>query len=157
MHTIKIENYLSEMEGLVSKHTVLDEKISSANIGWHLEHTLLVLEYSLRALPTSIIADYKPKTSLRKTIILFTRKIPRGIAKAPKGVRPIDENITEENLHQRLDTVKKLLLAANSLSQNHFFPHPFFGDLRLKTAIRFLEIHTNHHLKIVREIVGKDI
>ena len=157
MHTSKIENYLSEMEGLVSKHTVLNEKISSATIGWHLEHTLLVLEYSLRALPTSIIADYKPKNSLRKTIILFTRKIPRGVAKAPKGVRPNIENIKTENLYQRIAVVKKLLADTSILPKNHFFPHPFFGDLRLKNAIKFLEIHTNHHLKIVREMVGKDI
>lgn len=150
-----MENYLADIKSLVSNQHILNEKISAASVGWHLEHTLLVLDHSLLALPTCVLADYSPKSSFRKSFILFTGKIPRGVAKAPKGVRPSDENITEENLHQHIDKVKKLLSDANSLPANHFFPHPFFGDLQLKKAIKFLEIHSNHHLKIVKEIIGK--
>ena len=112
----------------------------------------MVLERSLTALPSSVIEDFKPKSSFRKTIILFTKKIPRGVAKAPKGTRPVLEDITNEHLQSRISNVRKLLEAIPSLSSHHFFPHPFFGDLKLKQAIRFLEIHTNHHLKIMREM-----
>ncbi len=152
MNTNKISQQISEMEALIPKIAFVNEKVSAASIGWHLEHTLMVLERSLTALPSSVIADFKPKSSFRKTIILFTKKIPRGVAKAPKGVRPIPEEISNENLNSRISSVKKLLEAIPSLPSQHFFPHPFFGDLKLKQAIRFLEIHTNHHLKIMREM-----
>lgn len=152
MNTNKLDQQISEMEALINKASLVNNAVSSASIGWHLEHTLMVLERTLTALPASIVADYKPKSSFRKTIILFTKKIPRGVAKAPKGVRPIVENITNENLISRISSVKKLLATIPSISSHQFFSHPFFGDLRLKQAIRFLEIHTNHHLKIMREI-----
>ena len=152
MTSNKLVQQISEMEALVNKANLVNDGVSSASIGWHLEHTLMVLERALTALDNCTIVDYKPKSSFRKTIILFTKKIPRGVAKAPKAARPIAENITNENLLSRISSVKKLLDNIPSMSSHQFFSHPFFGDLRLKKAIRFLEIHTNHHLKIMREI-----
>ena len=32
------------------------------------------------------------------------------------------------------------------MEPNRFFTHPVFGDLNLKLAVRFLEVHTQHHL-----------
>ena len=155
MPTSKLEEQLAEIESLVHKYDLLNERVSSATIGWHLEHILLVLDRSLYALQTSIVADYKPKTSFKKIIILFTGKIPRGVGKAPKVALPMNENISPGHLQQKIGALKKQLFASNNLPENHFFPHPYFGDLKLKTAIRFLEIHTLHHLKIVRDIVAK--
>lgn len=157
MLTRRLEQYLSEIESLVSQYNLHNEKVSSVTIGWHLEHMLLVLERGIHALQTSIIANYQPKTSFRKTIILLTRKIPRGVGRAPKAVLPNNENISIEQLNQKIESVKTQLIASNNLPTNHFFPHPYFGDLKLKTAIRFLEIHTFHHLKIVRDIAGAKV
>jgi hypothetical protein len=39
------------------------------------------------------------------------------------------------------------------VSRDHFFEHPYFGKLKLKETIRFLEIHTQHHLDIIRDII----
>ena len=155
MPTLKLEEQLAEIESLVHKYDLLNERVSSATIGWHLEHILLVLDRSLYALQTSMVADYKPKTSFKKTVILFTGQIPRGVGKAPKVALPMNENISPGHLQQKIEATKTQLLASNNLPGNHFFPHPYFGDLKLKTAIRFLEIHTHHHLKIVRDIVAK--
>ena len=38
------------------------------------------------------------------------------------------------------------------VSKDKFFNHPFLGNLKLKQTIRFLEIHTQHHLDIIHKI-----
>jgi hypothetical protein len=39
------------------------------------------------------------------------------------------------------------------MRQEQYFHHPFFGHLKLNKTIKFLEIHTNHHLQIIHEII----
>lgn len=46
-------------------------------------------------------------------------------------------------------TLKELF----SLNQNQYFSHYIFGILNRDKTLRFIEIHTNHHLKIVRDIL----
>jgi hypothetical protein len=52
-----------------------------------------------------------------------------------------------------LTETRNSLLELESISNNHYFEHPFLGKLKKKAAIRFLEIHTNHHLKIIEDII----
>jgi hypothetical protein len=40
------------------------------------------------------------------------------------------------------------------ISKDHFFTHPYFGDLKKKQTILFLEIHTQHHLEIIEDIIS---
>jgi hypothetical protein len=86
-------------------------------------------------------------------MVLATKKIPRGKAKAPKVVVP-KADITcadlEHHLAKARDTVKSLGL----VSKDNYFEHPYFGKLKLKETIRFLEIHTTHHLNIIEDIVN---
>ena len=39
-----------------------------------------------------------------------------------------------------------------TLNANSYFKHPYFGDLNLKKTLWFLNLHTNHHLKIIKDI-----
>jgi hypothetical protein len=39
------------------------------------------------------------------------------------------------------------------MSSDKYFEHPYFGKLRLNKTIKFLEIHTNHHLEIINDIL----
>jgi len=39
-----------------------------------------------------------------------------------------------------------------TLPKDRYFEHPFFGKLKLKQTINFLEIHTMHHLDIIEDI-----
>ncbi len=155
MLTKKLQRYIDEMESLASQHELSNSKISASSIGWHLEHTLLVLEKSMSALASSVKANYSPKSSFKKTVILFTGKIPRGVARSPKHVLPEASNIDVENLLARIAAVKSKLESVSTFPADQYISHPIFGDLKLKKAVRFLEIHSFHHLKIVREILGK--
>ena len=86
-------------------------------------------------------------------VVLLTKKIPRGKAKSPKVVLP-QENISNESLVRHLLLTKDSIMNLESLSKDKYFTHPYFGDLKLNQTIRFLEIHTQHHLEIIEDIIS---
>jgi len=53
---------------------------------------------------------------------------------------------------QQIEKAKIKLEELRELNPQQFFNHPGFGNLRLKKTIQFLEIHTQHHLKIIEDI-----
>ena len=61
--------------------------------------------------------------------------------------------INEYNLQLHVNKTRETIKGLETVSKDHFFPHPYFGNLKKKETIRFLEIHTNHHLKIIRDII----
>jgi hypothetical protein len=97
---------------------------------------------------------YKQSFNLKKLIIFSRRKFPRGKGKAPKAVTPTEQPNAVDMQHH-LEKTKLALAELSTLNKAVFFKHPLFGHLRLRDAIRFLEIHTEHHLRIIRDIVGK--
>ena len=92
--------------------------------------------------------------NLKKSLILFIKRIPRGKAKAPKTARP-EGNQSPEDLRNRIPGLKEKLAGLTKLHPNANFKHPFFGSLNLKTTIRFLFVHNQHHLKIVQDILAQ--
>ena len=96
--------------------------------------------------------DYKWKFNFIRILVLKTRKIARGRAKAPKVVVPTI-NIDELSLLNHITQTRNSLLELEIISKDHYFEHPFFGKIKRKDTIRFLEIHTNHHLEIIEDII----
>jgi hypothetical protein len=87
-----------------------------------------------------------------KLLIFILGKIPRGKAKAPQIVFPkttIDQPSLQEHINKSRNSLKEL----ESVSNNHYFEHPYLGKLKKKETLRFLEIHTNHHWKIIEDII----
>ena len=78
--------------------------------------------------------------------------IPRGRAKAPSTVHA-HETITRQNLESMFQKATDNIKMLHSLPFNAHFNHPYFGTLNLKQSIRFIEVHNNHHLKIIRDIL----
>lgn len=148
----KIEIQLQKIESLLSKIDVTNEKVSKASIGWHLEHSLLILNSSLKGLTMTNPQDYNPKFSLKKFVFLNFGMIPRGKIKAPKQFVPL-EIPTRESVLKLINLAKERLEAVKNLSEKSFITHPFLGDFDKKTTLRFLWLHSNHHLKIVDDIL----
>ena len=40
-----------------------------------------------------------------------------------------------------------------NLDDHQYFTHPIFKNLNKKQTIKFLKLHTNHHIKIVNDIL----
>jgi len=153
--TRNLEVLLTDLEKYIPVYERQELDISLSNIGWQIEHSLLTLDRVMEALAKSNKEEYKWKFSLSRIIIMATKSIPRGRAKSPKSVRP-QTDIHKESLSLHLKLTRDNLKQLEHLDYGQYFDHPYFGHLKLKQAIRFLEIHTLHHLKIIRDIKGKD-
>ncbi len=128
--------------------------VSQGSVGWHVEHSLLVLEGITRLLAQSDPQEYQWTFNFRRVFVLLGKKIPRGRAQSPESVKPKQEP-TETALRAHLAQTQTALVPLQSIPENHFFKHPFLGNLPKKQALLFLFIHTRHHLLIIRDILGK--
>lgn len=147
-----IQNQLQKIESLLPQIDKENLQVSKASVGWHLEHSLLILNGSLKGLTMTNPENYKPKFSVKKFIFLNFRVIPRGKIKSPKQFIPL-ETPKKESIEKLLNLAKERLEAVKNLPPKSFITHPFLGDLDKKTTLKFLGLHTNHHLKIIDDIL----
>ena len=144
---------LSQIENYIPLMNKRDITISKSDVGWHLDHSLKVIHRVCNFLIASKQSDYRWAFNKWRFIIFLKGSIPRGKAKAPRHVRP-PENISSGDLKTQLKEVKKMLNTIKKLPPKSHFDHHIFGKLHLKKAIRFLEIHTEHHIKIINDILN---
>jgi D-serine dehydratase len=143
---------LPELANYIALHNKSNKAISEVAVGWHLEHSLLVIKQITATVAQSEPKLYKSKFNLSRFIVFLTKTIPRGKAKAPKVVIPVDE-ITIETLQESLKNTYQAIAYLKDCQEKQYFMHPFFGQLNKKQTIQFLAIHTQHHLKIIRDIL----
>jgi hypothetical protein len=149
----KLEALIRQLECKILAQTATNTSVSAASVGWHIEHSLLVVNSIMNTLQKSDPAQYKWKFNLNKLLVMSVlNKMPRGRGKAPEVVKPKGD-FTSESLKNHVESTIKRLPALNSLDSNSHFKHPYFGQLNLKSAIHFIEIHTKHHLEIVDDIL----
>jgi len=144
-HFRTIEKHLNHLE-------TANTTVSHVSIGWHIDHSLKVINSISNALTTSNPSDYKNTLSLIAKVLLLFKYIPRGKGKAPKQVLP-PKKITLQEIETQLSDAKVNIKAISNLDKNAHFNHPYFGNMRRDTAVKFIKMHTNHHLKIVRDIL----
>lgn len=150
----QLNKLLDQIESHIPHLEKRNDKISLSTIGWQLDHSLLVINAVIGQLKSSNPEFYKWKFKWIRLFIRITNKIPRGKVRVPKSVKPIDVATVEE-LKVKLEQARQNISALKTLNKNSYFTHPFFGDLNLKPTIWFLKLHTNHHLKIVNDIIRK--
>ena len=150
----QLDNLLGLLESKVPHYETLNQHISQANVGWHIEHSLLSLNGVTNLLIKSNPSDYTWKFNFIRIIVLTTKKITRGKAKSqevvvPKGI--IDKN----SLLSHIVVTRNKMEELKTASKDKYFEHPFLGKLKLKQTINFLGIHTKHHLEIIEDIINK--
>lgn len=147
-----INKQVDELDGFIPNWESVNEAVSASNVGWQIEHCLLVILAVIGSLKKSEPNNFKWKFTPIKYLIFWRKAIPRGKVRAPKYVS--SENYDETTLKAHVETCRRELSDFEKLGNEQFFTHPIFGDLRKKEAVKFLWIHTEHHLKIIREICG---
>jgi len=147
-----LDAILPELATYIPNYNHSNSAISEAAVGWHLEHSLLVIKQITATVAQSEPKLYKSKFNVKRFFVFFSKTIPRGKAKAPKVVIPVDE-ITIDSLQESLKNTYQAITYLKDCEENQYFMHPFFGQLNKKQTIKFLAIHTEHHLKIIRDIL----
>jgi hypothetical protein len=127
-------------------------EISKGNVGWHLDHSLKVINSVYQNIKESNPNDYQAKFNFLRFLTFTIGSFPRGKATSPKSVLP-PEIIVKEDIENQLHLAIKNVETIISFDENQFFTHPLFKQLNKKQTIKFLGLHTNHHLKIVKEIL----
>ncbi len=152
----KLNAQLEQSLHLFPQTAVRAEHISKWSVGEHLEHTIEITDYVIRTLCESANSTdpLKPLT-FRGRALLVVGVIPRGVAGSPRQFLPKGKTSTEINeqlisLRIRIDD-----LLIDPLKVDYFLPfaHPTLGALQGRQWLRFLCIHQQHHLKIIKEIL----
>ncbi len=148
----KLVNTLHELQ-LQTPHIAKQKlSVSSSNVAWHIHHSLKALTGISNALTTVKPTAYKWQFNIRRLFILGIGTIPRGKVKTPKSIT-VEEEITLDMIDLQFKKANQVLANLNSLPKDSYFVHPILGSLNLKQTQLFMQIHTNHHLKIIKDII----
>jgi hypothetical protein len=147
-----LKKQLSKLESYTPLIHKENSKVSKAKVGWQLDHALKVFNAVSEWTENSNPKEYKPNFNLWRSILFPLCYIPRGKARAPKKVSPPDI-ITNDDLLNQFQQAHRHLEVLERLSKTSYFNHHMFGLLTKQQTLRFLEMHTKHHLKIVKDIL----
>ncbi len=148
-----LEKLIRQLESNIPAHGQVNTAVSASGVGWHIEHSLITIQRIIRAVKASDPGTYKWSFKFNRMRVLVTKTIPRGVAKAPQVVIPqgqTDEATLRASVSKALEMTKEIAF----IQRNQNFTHPYLGQLNKRAAIQFLEIHTHHHLKIIRDITA---
>lgn len=146
-----IEKHLDELYNYVEQEYQLNTAVSSVNVGWHIEHSSLVIIKIIETVSKSDPKKYKWKFNMKRSFVFFLKKFPRGKAKAPDIVVP--KQIEKTDFPALLIKTKEAIKKLDQVEHNQYFLHHVFGDLNKKNTFIMLDIHTKHHLQIVKDII----
>ena len=142
---------LTKLDSYLELHQKLNDTISSETIGWHIVHSCQVINTITKAIIHSDPSKAKPKFSFLYHLIMLTNNIPRGKVKAPNIVIP-KNTITRDEIVEEVELAKANIQLLSTTEKQKYFTHPIFGDLNVPKTLKFFTVHTNHHLKIIKDI-----
>lgn len=148
----KINNLLDNLEAQVANYSILNQAVSKGNVGWHIVHSCLVIDSVCGAVCKSDPSKFIKKFSFKAFLVLLVNSFPRGKAKAPSFTMPSEE-LSPASVLQSIQASRKSIEALSKAGKNQYFTHPIFGDLNIADTFKFLAVHTNHHLKIIKDIL----
>jgi hypothetical protein len=134
------------------------QEASGWSVGEQLEHLLLtdrmILDGFATLLDGTLTSASGGPTAIGR-FILLSGHIPRGRARAPKGVVPGTLSPSEiasgfEGVKMRFEELAPRLGEIEASRATH--RHPLLGDFNSGQWLRFVKIHHHHHQKLIRDI-----
>jgi len=148
----KINNLLNNLEAQVDNYSKLNQNISEGNVGWHIVHSCLVVNSVCAAVVKSNASKFIKKFSFKAFLVLLLNSFPRGKAKAPSFTMPSEE-LSPTYILKSIQASRASIETLSKAGKNQYFTHPIFGELNKADTFKFLAMHTNHHLKIIKDIL----
>lgn len=146
-----MESPLAELHKYIGHADQSNSSVSQVNVAWHIEHSLLVIIKIIETVCKSDPHKYKWKFNFTRFMVFFLNRFSRGKGNAPDVVKPTQKENTDFDA-----LFNKARLAINDLKKadkNQFFLHPVFGNLSKKNTFIMLDIHTKHHIHIIKDII----
>jgi len=84
--------------------------------------------------------------------ILRDGAIPRGVADSPKVTLPAELPDMDAVRQDLADATERIEALGPLPEETNRIPHPYLGPFDARDWMRFLEVHTNHHLAILTDI-----
>ena len=88
---MKLMGLLASLAIHTKNRKLTQNAISEASIGWHIAHTLMVIDNVYKSLAASDPADYIDTENKVRDSVLRNKTIRRGVAKAPNTVIPPED------------------------------------------------------------------
>ena len=149
----KVKNQVEQFKLLLESKDVQRVAVSNGSVGWHIAHSILVVIKMITAMEKSDSVAFKSKFSFLKWAMFTFEKIPRGKRKAPATVQPPEQY--EANYFDELfKKVDEKLTVLQAIPSHANMLHPALGLINKSEALKFLKVHSKHHLKIIEDILA---
>ncbi|SFZ89660.1 Protein of unknown function [Flaviramulus basaltis] len=149
-----LNKQISKLEAYIPLFDEENTTVSKSTIGWQLDHALKVFNMTSEWTENSNPKNYKRKFNFWRSVLFPINYFPRGKVRAPKVVQP-PQIILIEDIKSQIHAARTHIENLNKLPKTAYFKHFIFGDLSKKQTLRFLQMHTHHHLKIISDILKK--
>ncbi|MBX2844885.1 MAG: hypothetical protein KTR13_01625 [Saprospiraceae bacterium] len=149
---MKLKEAVQALEANIPHRDALHTAVSAVTVAWHIDHSLKVINGITHTLKHSDVTVFKGNYSVFRMVLFALDYLPRGRAKSPKRVLPPEEIITEA-LYKQVEQARQSLVELEAIPVKANFRHHIFGVLNKKQSIRMMEVHSKHHLKIIRDIL----
>ncbi len=146
-----LRSELNQLRNAISLCNMQNNHVSLSPIGWHIDHSLKTICSICEQLRESNPTDFKWRFNITRNYIFIRGSIPRAKERDPIVIHP-EEELCQRQLVDLLTKTEEILSTIEELPKNSFFKHSYFGELNLKRALYYLQLHTAQHLKIIDEI-----
>jgi hypothetical protein len=137
--------------------------VSAWSVEQHLYHIALATDLAFRNVRSLVsgkgaLIVQEGALTPEAAVVLTSLRTERGVAEAPRMVRP-DSTVDPEFLAMELANNRKTLaaLAADAERIPHapgWIPHQILGPLAAAHWLRFATMHAAHHLAIVEDVLS---
>ena len=149
---MKLQDQIQQIRNLIPRGELLSQSVSSWPVGYHIQHLSLAMSGVAKALELSTppVPRQLPKPAW--LAIGLMGRIPRGKAQSPDISRPKHAK-GEEELNAFLEKAESRIITATQLPDDRWFKHHLLGVLDKRNSLKFVRIHNDHHLAIMKDIV----